>query len=388
MKKLLVIIALFLIGLFGYGQNYIQALYFTSRNSEGGGGHKVILNEDPPVIQNFEPFYTDRPYGIAVDSANSFVYITDYYQGVIFRFNTDGEDPEKILDVSVPGQEIVGSPEAIFVYEDKIYWGSVGGIFRANLDGTDPEEFINTGGQPPEFPIDMQYDPVSDKIYLVNDKYDYSGGLWVVNFDGTGLTELIPDIDGTAIEVDFQGGKIYLAAYEAPGTPIPDYGIYKCNLDGTNIIKIGDYGDKAAWGLAIDHQQNKIFWSYKMSNTGADGKIIRANLDGSGQEDWLTDVNPNAITVSWIKEENVGTSIPPSAILHVYPNPAIDQLILRGDFYDARLILYSSDGSVVYTSDNESKQATIDVSSLHRGLYILRIETSGSTIFHKVALTR
>ena len=121
-----------------------------------------------------------------------------------------------------------------------------------------------------------------------------------MNFDGTNMQELIADIDGTALEVDFETGKVYLAIY-ASETPLYDFGIYSCNLDGSDLLKIADYGDKATWGVAIDHERDKLFWSFKMSNTGADGKIIRANLDGSGQEEWITGVNPNAMCVAWIK---------------------------------------------------------------------------------------
>jgi hypothetical protein len=196
---------------------------------------------------------------------------------------------------------MVGDAEAIFVLGDKIYWGRTGGIYRANLDGTNPEVFINTGGNPPEYPIDMQYDPAGNKIYLVNDKTDYSGGYWSVNMDGSDLTELIPGIDGTAIEVDFANGKTYMALYAAAGTVATENGIYMCNIDGTGVVKIGDYGSKATWGVTIDYTRNKLIWGYKVSNSDPDGKIIRANMDGTDPEDWITGVSPHAMTVAWVK---------------------------------------------------------------------------------------
>ena len=277
-----------------------QVFYFTSRGTPGNG-HLVILDDAAPLVLDFVPADMSRPYGIAVDTAHKKVYITDYYNQAIYRFDPDGKNPQKILDATVPGQEVVGDAEAIFVLGDKIYWGRTGGIYKANLDGTNPEVHIDFGSGPPEYPIDMQYDPVTNKIYFVNDKTDYTGGYWSVNFDGSGLTELIPDIDGTAIEVDFNSGKTYMALYAAAGTVAPENGIYMCNIDGTSITKIGDYGAKATWGVAIDYKRNKLFWSYKMSNSDPDGKIIRANMDGSNPEDWVTGVSPHAMTVVWIK---------------------------------------------------------------------------------------
>jgi len=277
-----------------------QVFYFTSRGTPGNG-HMVILDDHPPLIQDFTPADLSRPYGIAVDTAHKKVYITDYSNQAIYRYDADGKNPQKILDATVAGQEIVGDAQAIFILGDKIYWGRTGGIYRANLDGTNPEVFINTGGLPPEYPIDMQYDPATNKIYLVNDKTDYSGGFWSVNMDGTGLVEIIPDVDGTALEMDFRNGKAYLVLYGSAGTVAPENGVFMCNLDGTSFTKIGDYGTKATWGITLDTKRNKLFWGYKISNSSPDGKIIRANLDGSAPEDWITGVSPHAMQVVWIK---------------------------------------------------------------------------------------
>ncbi|HNS17002.1 MAG TPA: PKD domain-containing protein [Bacteroidales bacterium] len=280
---------------------FTQVFYYTTRGQESIG-HMVIMTDDSPVVQDFEVLDMDltRPYGFAADTAHGKVYVADFSSGVIFQFSADGKNPVKILDKNVAGQEIVGDPEGMFVFENKLYWGRTGGIYRCNLDGTDPEEYINTGGQPPEFPIDMQIDPISRKIYLVNDKADFTGGFFTVNLDGSGLTEVIEDVDGCAIEVDFTTSKVYMALYPSDEPPI-EGGIYMCNLDGTALSKIGETGSKATWGVTIDHSRQKLFWGYKVSNSALDGKIVRSNLDGSQPEDWLTGVSPHSMEVAWIK---------------------------------------------------------------------------------------
>lgn len=279
-----------------------QVLYFTTRTSGLAGVYFVVLNDDAPLIQEFEPTdYMTRTYGIAVDSANSKVYVTDWSMECIYRFDADGKNPVRILDGMVPGQELVGDVQGIFINEDKIYWGRTGGIYRANLDGTNPEEFIPTGAIPIEYPLDMNFNKATGKIYLCNDKDANSGGIFEVNIDGTGFTEIVPDVDVTAMDADFRNETLYLAGYASAGTLIDDYGIYACKLDGTNLVKIGDYGAKATWGVTIDPKNNKLFWAFKNSNNDPDGKIIRSNLDGTDQEDWIIDVNPVAMTVSWVK---------------------------------------------------------------------------------------
>ncbi len=280
-----------------------QVLYFTTRTPSGGGVHFVVLNDEAPIVQDFvmDGVVLSRPYGIFADSGSKKVFVSDYSEGTIYSFNADGTNPQKILDVAVAGQEIVDSPEALMVIGDKLYWGRPGGIYRCNLDGTEAEVFINTDGMRPEYPIDMQYDAVSQKIYLVNDKTDFTGGYWSVNLDGSGLTEHVVDIDGTAIEVDFNAGKVYMAIYGSTPSPVEENGMYMCNLDGSSLVKFGDFGTKATWGVAIDHKREKLFWSYKISNSAPDGKIVRSNLDGSGLEDWVTEVSPHAMHITWIK---------------------------------------------------------------------------------------
>ena len=278
-----------------------QVLYFSSRNPDGGGVHMVILGDGAPQVVDFDAVDLSRPYGLTVDTAHSKVYVSDYSLGIIYRFDADGKNPVRILDAAVPGQEIVDSPEALMVVGDKLYWGRPGGIYRCNLDGTSPEVFINTQDILPESPIDMQYDAATGKIYLVNDGTDYSGGYFSVNFDGSGLTNHIPNIDATAIEVNTETNKVYMTVYDVAGSAITDRGLYICNTDGSGLAKIGDFGSKASWGITIDHKRSKLLWGFKNSNSAPDGKIMRSNLDGSGLEDWLTGVSPHAMFIGWVK---------------------------------------------------------------------------------------
>lgn len=278
-----------------------KVLYFTTRNSSGGGVHFVIMTDAAPIVQDFEAVTLSRPYGIAVDTATRKVFVSDYSLGYIYRFDADGKNPVRILDKGVAGQELADGAEALMIVADKLYWGAPGGIYRSNLDGSSPEVYINTGTVAPEYPLDMQYNANTGVIYLVNDKLDYSGGYFSVNFDGTNMQTLIPDIDGTGIEVDVENGKTYMAIFGVAGTPVTENGIYVCNNDGTAISKIGEFGSKATWGLTIDHELGKLFWGYKISNSAPDGKIIRANLDGTGQEDYITDLSPHSMEIVWIR---------------------------------------------------------------------------------------
>jgi len=278
-----------------------HVMYYTTRSSTGGDVWMVILDGNNPVPQRFNATTLERPYGIAVDTATKKVFVADYYNERIVRFDADGKNETVILDATVPGQEIVGTPQGIIVIKDKLYFGSPNGIYRCNLDGTAPEKFINLENTGASYPLDLFYVASSKTFYFANDKTDYEGGLFKINFDGTGLTKIIPDIDNTAIEVDTVNNKIYAVTYSQDGTLFSENGVYMMNLDGSSVTKIGDFGAKATWGIALDQKENNLFWSFKISNENPDGKIIRSNPDGSGQIDWLTGSSPHAIIVTDIK---------------------------------------------------------------------------------------
>jgi hypothetical protein len=72
-----------------------QVLYYSSRNDGGGGGHMVILTDEAPLVQDFDFVDLSRPYGIAADTINRRVFITDYSLGYIYSFTAEGKAPVK-----------------------------------------------------------------------------------------------------------------------------------------------------------------------------------------------------------------------------------------------------------------------------------------------------
>ncbi len=275
----------------------VNVLYFGDRSS--GKVKFVVLDGNPPIVQEFAESDMDRVYGIAVDTAHRKVYMTDYSGGAIYMANADGTGMTKIVttDLALDG------PYAIVVAGDKIYWATQGGIWSAGLDGSNPAVFNDFGGNIPKQPLDMDFDPVAQRLYIVNDRYDVAngGGLWSVNLDGTGLTNIIPDLDATALDLDIPNNRMYFSAFAVAGTAITENGNYYSKLDGTGIQKFSDSGAKATWGIAHDPDAGNLYWGIRASNSGPDGKIARGNPDGGNQSDFLTGINPYAMTIAKIK---------------------------------------------------------------------------------------
>ncbi|MCK7509014.1 MAG: hypothetical protein MZV70_36595 [Desulfobacterales bacterium] len=240
----------------------VKRLYFTDR-VENKVKYIVLDNNPNPVIEEFESATLDKPYGMDMDTINGKLYVTDYGKQVMNSYKWNGSEQNIIMNTSTSG---FSSPLGVKVIGNKIYWGQPGGIYRANLDGTSSQLYISISG---EYPQDIAFDQVNNTFYFTNDFDPESGGVWKVNFDGSGLTEIVPDIWGGAIEVDPENNRLYFyAGYE---------GMYISDLNGNNrVLFDSSVASKWTWGMAIDKESGRIYYPNRVEMT-----IMRANLDGS-----------------------------------------------------------------------------------------------------------
>lgn len=133
----------------------------------------------------------------------------------------------------------------------------------------------------------MAYDSLTQKIYFVNDMYEYSGGVYAINIDATGLTEVIPGVDAGAIALDLTNGKLYYIDWIG--------GVFMANLDGSDVVNINPALDQLfQWGIAVDPDAEYLYVPDKAAR-----KIIRSGLDGSNAGDWITfdEIDPYAMTI-------------------------------------------------------------------------------------------
>ncbi len=263
----------------------IKRLYFTDRTD--GRVKYVALDDSPfPIIQQFTHSGIGKPYGMCIDTLRRKIYVTDYKYQLMFKYNMDGTGLETLMSEPTPNFD---SPFGMFVLNDKIFWTDTAGIHRANLDGSNPEVFINLDpSSPPEMPLDIAYDAINERIFFTNDKYEFSGGVYVVNMDGTGLEKLVDGTNGGAIGIDVANNMMYYYDH--------DKGMCLNNLEGTDEVvfdasQLGSF----TWGMAIDKDAEKIYYPDK-----ANGTIKKANLDGSGVEIFIpaeAEIYPHAMAI-------------------------------------------------------------------------------------------
>lgn len=109
------------------------------------------------------------------------------------------------------------------------------------------------------------------------------------NLDGSGVEDLVVTslVEPVSIALDVVGGKMYWTE-ASPG----DFMIARANLDGTNFEFLVT-GLTQPSGIALDTAASKMYWT----DVGT-GKISRASLDGTGEEDLVFDPSLDAIEIA------------------------------------------------------------------------------------------
>lgn len=235
-------------------------IYFT----DGTKVYQGLINTQAPIFTPINGLVAQTSYGMAMDTLNNKLYISDYAANKIFRANLDGSNFEEF-------RTNVDSPIGMaFDYEEnQLYFNTSSGVQRSDLSSTDlsqVEDFVTGQANDPD---GLAIDLVNRKLYWIN----YDGGVWSKNLDGTGETEIIPGVEGASIIV--VGNRIYYDEYVASG----DIRIKSANLDGTGITTIAVGVSRVVYGLAYDPHEEKIYWGDRRAYT-----MMRANLDGSDAE--------------------------------------------------------------------------------------------------------
>ena len=260
-------------------------VYFT----DGTSVFKALINDDAPIVSPIGISSLEDSYGMAIDTVNNKLYITDYDADKILIANLDGSDLHDFRTGA-------GGPDGIAIdyANGKIYWDTDNGIRRADMNNatvTQFEDFVT--GQSAQDPEGVSIDPVTGFVFW----NAYNGGVWRKNVNGTGLQEIIADFDGAG---DGGGGgstmvigsRLFYDEFIESG----DVRLKSANLDGTSVSTVATGITRVVFGLGYDKKHDKIYWGDRNAET-----IMRANRNGTGAEPWYVGVSARGIVIG--KEE-------------------------------------------------------------------------------------
>ena len=157
------------------------------------------------------------------------------------------------------------------------------GIYKTDLDGTTVTRIKPTANLPIALALDTQNGHLYYSVYNTSQ-------ILRVNLDGSNETVIHSNIGSAAsIELDLSNNQLYWSTIS---------GIKKSNLDGTGVQTVIN---TTVSHFDLDLVNGHIYWT----NRGAQ-KIERSNLNGTGQQDFLTAIgNVRAIEVDGINSNRL-----------------------------------------------------------------------------------
>jgi hypothetical protein len=311
----------------------VGACDFTSVNIVATTASSVVSTDGLIVIT---PTSGEGPYLYSIDGGQSFVTTNIFYGLPIGTYNIVVQDSEQICfyEESVPVRT-----ETMVINE----------INYRSIDSFNPDDWIEL------------YNPESTAKDISN---------WKIKDDNDSHVFVIPE--GTQVEAN---GYLVIVKDEAdfaaafPGTPyIGELGF---GFGGSDEVRLYSSDDKLIDEVKYESESPWPTCAYETGNTL---ELISPDLDNSLPESWSCineNGSPNAVNSSNLYIENIAYSL-----TNIFPNPVKNTLYISGDSNNYNIKVYSLLGQIVITDYNVNE---VDVSSLTKGIYIIKINDENST---------
>ena len=222
------------------------------------------------------------PSGVALDVVGGKMYWTDFGTDKIQQANLDGSNVQDLVTRGLDNPHGI----ALDVVGGKMYWTDYGTdkIQRANLDGSNIEDLVTRGLTSPS---GIALDVVGGKMYWTDVATEK---IQRANLNGSNVEDLVTQglRSPFGITLDVVGGKMYW-------TDVATEKIQRANLNGSNVEDLVTQGLNAPWNPVLDIAGGKMYWTHTEWNPTTEeftnGKIQRANLNGSNVEDVIIGLN-------------------------------------------------------------------------------------------------
>jgi DNA-binding beta-propeller fold protein YncE len=306
-----------------------------------------------------------QPKGIAVDTANGYIYVADALAGAagIVRYNLNGS-----------GRTVVVAPTTGAIYTDvaigdgKIYFAQASAtpdldaIKSANLDGNGVTT-LASGATHFAQPGGIAVDRVNGYIYVA-DALATGVGIVRYNLDGTGrLVVVAPTASAIYNDIAVGGGKIYFT--QASATPELD-ALKSANLDGSSVSTLASGASHFTQpgGLAVDVSGGYIYVA-DASATGAG--ILRYTLTGDSR----TVLIPPVAGALYQDVSLEGGDAPPNA-------PSAPDLASSSDTGTSNVDNITADNTPTFTGTGQAGSTITLISSVQGNVGAATADGSGN----------
>lgn len=247
--------------------------------------------------------------GLSIDGINDQIYFQIGSYTGLWRSDLDGTAFTNLVDETVdtddqiffwPGGTAV-DPGGGYVFYAGRFIGGSNPVYRANLDGSNAQ-LLASGGRPRS----LEINPHNRMVYWWDTD---AASLYKASMDGDGSDKsVVMNDDAPDFDFHFQEGRIYYYNWQ-------NKEIKRVGMDGSSqelLICKSDAGCTNAIlstpaALAVDEINNKLY----VLDSGA-SKIWRTNLDGSGAEEFATNINGSEFDMTL---SSAACTIPPATLI-------------------------------------------------------------------------
>lgn len=256
-----------------------------------------------------------------------------------------------VLVLALLSSSVAWTQESAVDLLGAMYWThGQEGIYRAARDGSEvkllvPGQRINS----------IAVDPAGGKIFwcTTNDPANRRAQVWRAKIDGSSPTLLAQDIHWAGdLVVDPQGGKLYVAS-------LGDGKIIRIDVQGG---KQDDFVTNIAppRQLLVDTEAQKLYWT---SNSVK--RIDRINLDGSGREPALMNMPSISFGFALDPEEHCIYWLTPAGTIYCSKLDGTEhRLLLNGLTTPDGLALDLDNRKLYWTENGRISQANLDGTSV------------------------
>ncbi len=318
--------------------------------SDVSAGYRIM--QSAPDSNNVEEVLAgfDDPVSVAIDPVEKKAYWTTGWSREVMKVELNGSNLQAIIREYIATSTPYKGPIFLDRDNDKLYWWMYTGFANEQhirytpTDGSDTKRMINPLKEHGDLESAFIVDSFNDRIY--GSVFSNDTGRVLIRFDKD-EAEVILDEDLSSrisdLALNHETGQIYW-------TELVSGKIRWVNFDGTGLEDVLHDLDEPL-GITMDVENGKMYWTERES-----GKIRRSNLDGTETEDLFTGLSDPGRPFFTFENSGIPTSVPiedrpVSYQLHQnYPNPFNPVTLIRFTLPEsahAALIVYDVMGREV-----------------------------------------